>query len=295
MLKSFQKAHPISFNAACFGVAGPLEGGVVKTTNLDWTFSAIDISDFLNIEQTWLINDLEAIAYGIELLAPSEVLEITPQITPPHQGNQAVIAPGSGIGEAILYWDGSQHRPFATEGGHCSFSPSNALQTELLKFLFKKFKYVSWEKLLSGPGLANIYHFMEATYPDKKSPALADKLRTGDPSLSARITHLALTTQDDLCLKTIELFFEILANEAGNLALKSLPSGGLFIAGGITPKLLPLLDKEKFSRDFLHKDGMTELLAKIPIYLVLNDEIGILGAARYALLQKNNLGRLKRP
>ncbi len=269
VLLKFKTTHSFQFETACFGVAGPVKDDVVTATNLPWTMKASALAQFLKIEKAFLINDLEAIAYGIPLLGSSEIIEILPGRK--SIGNQAVIAPGSGIGEAMLYWDGQRHRPFATEGGHCSFSPTTLEQSRLLEFLFQEYNHVSWERVLSGPGLFNIYRFLQNDH------------ATGKAKSSAEITERALQN-DPLCLKAITLFLEILSNEAGNLALKSLAVNGVFIAGGITPKLLKLLDRQKFARDFYHKGRMAELLKEIPVYLVLNDLVGILGAARFALL-----------
>jgi glucokinase len=273
VLTAFSETHLLKIETACFGVAGPVKNGQVTATNLPWTLSEIELSKFLNVQRTFLLNDLEAIAYGLPALKPEEILEILPGQK--STGNQAVIAPGSGIGEAVLFWDGQRHRPFATEGGHCTFSPTSALQSDLCHFLLKEHQHVSWERVLSGPGIFNIHRFLN------------EQNLTGGPQNSAELTERALAG-DASCLKVIDLFFEILANEAGNLALKSLSLNGLFIAGGITPKLIKLMDMKKFAQNFYHKGRMSDLLKDIPVHLVLNDLVGILGAARFAQLNSQS-------
>lgn len=274
-LALFQKKHSQKIEGASFGVAGPVLQGKVQITNLNWQFDEKSIAEFLNIKRCFLINDLEAIAYGVSSLEPEDYREIIPGKIA--EGTRAVIAPGSGIGEAILFWDGLQHRPMPTEGGHSSYSPTSPLQLELLQFLSQKWSHVSWERVLSGPGILNIYEFLQ-----QKSPPNT-RYKT-----SAEITDAALKG-DGVGIKTLELFFEILATEAGNLALKTLPVGGLYIAGGIMPKLLKLLDQEKFIKAFLHKGRMSELLKNFKVTVILNENVGILGAARYAQLKRPRL------
>ncbi len=271
VLMAFQKKHKAEVKGACFGVAGPVENARVEITNLPWTLSAIEIAKVLKTKESFLINDLEGIAYGIPCLESSDIKEILPG--KPQLGHRAVIAPGSGIGESILFWDGKRHRPIATEGGHSSFSPTSPLQLELLHYLNKELKHVSWERVLSGPGIFNIYQFLKI-----KGFAAESKV---PKTTSAEVTDAALNEKDELSLKTLELFFEILATEAGNLALKCIPQAGLYIAGGITPKLIKLFDQKLFAKNFTHKGRMSGLLENIPVRLILNEEVGILGAAQY--------------
>ncbi len=272
-LAAFQKKHSLKIDGACFGVAGPVHLGQVEITNLPWVITETGTADFLKVKNCFLINDLHAIAYGVRLLEKSDCVEILPGRAA--QGTQAIVAPGSGIGEAILFWDGTKHHPMPTEGGHSSYSPTSSLQVELLQYLFQSFTHVSWERVLSGPGILNIYQFLK----DTKKASGKFPIQT-----SAQISEGALKG-DALCLKTIDLFFEILATEAGNLALKTLPFGGLYIAGGITPKLLNFLNLGEFKKNFLHKGRMSELLEDIRVTLILNDDVGIRGAAAYALLK----------
>ncbi len=273
----FLTKNPQPLNGACFGVAGPVIDREVDITNLSWKINADQIAAQFKLKKSFLLNDLEAIANGVSILGKSDLKEILKGNAKP--GPQAVIAPGSGIGEAILYWDGKKHWPMPTEGGHTSFSPTSQIQIELLQFLFKEYGHVSWERVLSGPGIFNIYRFLR----DEKK--LSNPQAYSGPSASAEITDAALRGENEICLKTVELFFEILATEAANLALKCLPTAGLFIAGGITPKLVKLFDSKKFQKDFLHKGRMSPLLECIPVSLILNDEVGILGAAQFLVRQ----------
>ena len=281
VLAQFQKKYPFQIAGACFGVAGPVIDGSALITNLSWVLNADAIARSFNIKQSFLINDLEAIGYGIPTLDPSQCQKIL--AGNPGPGHCAVIAPGSGMGESILFWNGKTHTPIASEGGHASFSPTSTLQLEFLHYLNKEFKHVSWERVLSGPGILNIYRFLKDTGKGSESATLAAKLKSSNSS--AHITEAALNEKDPLSIKTVELYFEILATEAGNLALKCIPSAGLFIAGGITPKLLKLFDQKLFIKNFLHKGRMAGLLERIPVSLVLNDEVGIWGAGQYLKIQ----------
>lgn len=278
ILSSFLKTHPFQFQIASFGVAGPVQAGEVEITNLSWKLSSRGIGDFLKIKKSFLLNDLEAIAYGIPLLESSQCREIILGNVNP--GPQAVIAPGSGIGEAILFWDGKQHYPMPTEGGHASFSPTSKIQLELLQYLFKEFEHVSWERVLSGPGIFNLFKFLRATNKYSESEAFVNGLQTD--GAAAQITDAAIYEKNEICVKVVELFFEILATECGNLALKCIPTAGLFIAGGITPKLMPLFNQALFLKNFLNKGRMSILLENIPVTLILSEDVGILGAANYA-------------
>ena len=279
VLLRFQRKFQFNLDGACFGIAGPVLNGHSEITNLHWQLNEVKLAELLNIERCFLINDLEAIAYGIPILDTSQRKILN--IGSPIPGPQAVIAPGSGIGEAILFWNGKRHIPMPTEGGHTSFSPTSKLQFELLQYLSKDYSHVSWERVLSGPGLINIYNFLRQTSTLAEPKSIQS--RAQDANVAALITAAANLEKNELCIKTIELFFEILATEAGNLALKCLPTAGLFIAGGITPKLMGLFDEKLFLKNFSNKGRMGALLEKIPVSLILNDEVGILGAAHFAL------------
>jgi glucokinase len=229
-----------------------------------------------------LINDLEANAWGIGALAQSDLVPLN-EVTGTVIGNQAVIAPGTGLGEAGLFWDGGRHHVFACEGGHTDFAPQGELQIELLRFLTARFGHVSYERILSGPGLLNVYQFLRETGCGKESPDLVLAMEQGDPS--AAIGRAALGGTDKLAEQAMDLFVAVYGAEASNLALKTMATGGLFLGGGISPKILPKLTAAGFMQAFLNKGRMRSLVEGMPVYVVTNDKAGLLGAARCAAVR----------
>jgi len=282
-IATIRDAH-ISIRALCFGVAGPVQNphsskSRVAVTNLPWTIESQDLQNSFIDAQIYLLNDLEATAFGLSSLSRDNQQVVAAGL-PLAQGNQAILAPGSGLGEVISVWDGKRHVPFATEGGHCSFSPETSLQCELFDFLRQDNTVVSWEHLLSGPGLANLYRFFEIRASAQHN---RDQIAALEPQdFPAAVTRAAVEHGDPIAVRAVDLFFEVLANEAGNLALKSLPRAGLFLAGGIPPRLSSLLNVETFRTQFLAKSRMHRVLNEIPIFLVRDDKIGMRGAALYA-------------
>jgi glucokinase len=204
-------------------------------------------------------------------------------VSGPAIGNQAVIAPGTGLGEAGLFWDGSRHHVFACEGGHTDFAPQDDLQIELLRFLKARFGHVSYERILSGPGLVNVYEFLRATGYAKESPEFATGLATGDPA--AEISRAALDDSNPLATKALEIWIAVYGAEASNLALKTMATGGLFLAGGISPKILSKLRRPLFLQSFVNKGRLSPLLEAIPVQVVTNEKAGLLGAARCAAVR----------
>jgi glucokinase len=281
IVKQFLSTHKLSCSIACFGIAGPVKNGRGETTNLPWIVDAGLLTDELDIPTVLLINDLEATAYGVTILEPSDWTVINVG-APDAAGNAAVIAAGTGLGEAGLYWNGQSYRPFATEGGHVDFAPRSPLELELLHFLLTKFNRVSYERVLSGPGLVNIYQFLRETGRGDEPAWLAEELRLHDPA--AVITQAALAERSTLCTQALELFVSIYGAEAGNLALKMMATGGVFIGGGIAPKILPKLMTPTFLQAFLTKGRMQPLLEAIPVRVILHGQTALLGAARCATL-----------
>ncbi len=265
---------------AAFGIAGPVRDGRSKTTNLPWLVDARDLESELRVTRVGLLNDLEATAHGIRALGPKDFELLAPGAAGA-QGNQAVIAAGTGLGEAGLYWDGESHRPFASEGGHASFAADNDLAIELLRYLQKRFEQVSWERVVSGPGLHHIYQFFRDTGRGAESQTIARRLTIEDPS--AVISAAALTHADPLSESALDLFARLYGAEAGNLALKMMATGGLFVGGGIAPKILPKLKEGGFLEAFTAKGPMSDLVRSIPVRVVLNDQAALIGAARFAL------------
>lgn len=266
---------------AAFGIAGPIRERRVETTNLPWIIDARALEATLRIRRVVLLNDLEANAHGIAMLEPKDFAVLQSGADGAH-GTQAVISAGTGLGEAGLYWDGRRHHPIASEGGHADFSPSNALEEELLTYLRGRFgQHVSWERVLSGPGLYNLYQFFRDSGRATESTALREAIAVGDPG--AVISQAALEGSSELCVRTLDLFLSLYGVEAGNLALKFLTTGGLFIGGGIAPKNLAKLESGAFLEAFLAKGRLRPVLEAMPVRVILNQETALLGAAKRAL------------
>jgi glucokinase len=267
---------------ACFGIAGPVRNGRVETSNLPWVIEQSRLARQIHLSNTLLINDLEASAWGIGALSAADLVPLN-AVTGPVSGNQAVIAPGTGLGEAGLYWDGKLHYVFACEGGHTDFAPQDELQIELLRFLRKRFGHVSYERILSGPGLVNVYEFLRDSGRGKESPELVRQMGAGDAA--AAISRAALEGSAPLAVSAMELWISVYGAEASNLALKVMATGGLFLAGGISPKILPKLKQPAFMKAFLDKGRLRPLVEAIPVQIVMNDKAGLLGAARCAVVR----------
>jgi glucokinase len=281
VLRKFISSHPIPVERAGFGVAGPVRNGRCEATNLPWVVDARQVARELGLEHVGLINDLEANAYGIAVLRPEDFLTLNAG-APDAEGNQAIIAAGTGLGEAGLYWDGKHHRPFATEGGHSTLAPRNELEMMLLRYLLARFEHVSFERVLSGPGLFNIYGFLRDTGRAEEPPWLADQMRQQDPPTV--ITQAALNGKSALCVQALELFVSLYGAEAGNLALKVMATGGLYVGGGIAPRIIRQLMDSRFMDAFTDKGRLKPLMEAMPVRAILNDKTALLGAARCAAL-----------
>jgi len=269
-----------SIDAACFGIAGPVVDGKVKTPNLPWMIDSGELRRALKLDSLALLNDLEAAAYGIFTLEDDEFCTLNQGIQR-HSGNKALIAAGTGLGEAILHDDGRHFHPLASEGGHADFAPRDDLEIELLRYLMSQFGHASYERALSGPGLFNIYGFLKEQRGFAEPKWLADRLAAeNDPS--AVVSMAALANEAEICVKALDLFVSIYGAEAGNLALRAKALRGLYVGGGIAPKILDKLKDETFMRAFTDKGRYADLLAAIPVQVVLNDQAGLRGAAYYA-------------
>ena len=282
IVRAFVSQQQMSVTHAGFGVAGPVKHSRSETTNLPWVVDARQLAGQLGIASVVLINDLEANAYGVAALEAKDFV-ILSHGAPDAEGNAAIIAAGTGLGEAGLYWDGAQHHPFACEGGHTDFAPRNELEIELLRYLLTRFTRVSYERVLSGPGLYNIYQFLRDTGRGKEPVWLTEELREQDPA--ATISQAALTDRSALCVQALDLFVSLYGAEAGNLALKVMATGGLYVGGGIAPKILQKLQDSTFVQAFITKGRMQPLLEAMPVRVILNDKTALLGAARCALLR----------
>src|SRR5574337_1803610 len=269
-----------SLRAACFGVAGPVIDGKSNVTNLPWILDERRLVEVLRVPHVKLLNDLEATACGVLHLEPTDLYVLQPGL--PRNGNIAVIAAGTGLGEAILYWDGARYHPIATEGGHADFAPRSDLEVELLRYLQREYGHVSYERVLSGPGLFNIYRFLRDSGVASEPKWLRMRIAEEDPG--AVISEIGLTGNDPLCTQALDLFCAIYGAEAGNLALKAFAIGGVYVGGGIAPKILPKLQDGVFTQAFADKGRFTELLRSIEVKVALNPCAALLGAAHYGLL-----------
>jgi len=285
IVAAFTKTEGIPVQSACFGVAGPVRGGRSKISNLPWTIDSREVAAQLKLRTVGLINDLEAFAYGIDALESKDFVALS-EGSSEAEGNTAVVSAGSGLGEAGLYWDGHRHHPFACEGGHTEFAPKNDVEIELLQYLMKKYKnqHVSYERILSGPGIKNIYEFLRDTSREEEPAWLRDDLAAA-PDAPALISQLALTQKAAICDRTLSIFVSVFGSEAGNCALKFMCTGGIFIAG-IAGKIVSKMQDGTFMESFLSKGRMKTLLQEIPVKIVLNDDSGLIGAARFTLVQK---------
>ncbi|MEO5891501.1 MAG: glucokinase [Ferruginibacter sp.] len=271
----------VSPDNICFSVAGPIVEGKVKFTNLSWNIDSEEISRHAGNKPVSILNDLESTAYGLAALKPGELntLYKGSNETP---GNIAILAAGTGLGEAGLFFDGSHFHPFATEGGHSDFAPRNPRDMAVLTFLLARHEHVSWERLLSGSGIYTIWEYL--TQVEKKespTPLLEQIQKDKDPAI---ISKAALDGSCAVCVEAIQMFDRYLATEAVNLVLKLKATGGLYLAGGIAPKLLPLLNPETWKGVFNKSGRMRQLLNEVSVYVVLNEKAPLIGAAYYACL-----------
>ncbi len=264
---------------ACFGIAGPVRHGRAQLTNLAWTVDAQELTTALGLKQVWLINDLEANAHGIAGLSPKDFVELN-RGDEGAAGNLAIISAGTGLGEAGLLWDGNRHLVIASEGGHADFSPRTDLDMELLRYWRERFGQVSWENVLSGPGSYHIYQFLRDTGKGKEPAWLAEEFKHVDPPIA--ITRAALTGKCELCVQTLDLFVSYYGGESANLALKMLATGGVYVGGGIAPKIISKMTDGKFIQSFIGRGRMKDLLASMPVRVIMNDQTALIGAARYA-------------
>lgn len=279
ILREFRARHREPVEAAGFGVAGPIRDGRSKVTNLPWTISAPELAHELGLARVELVNDLVATAWGIALVPPERRVVLQQGEADP-TGNQAVVAAGTGLGQAGLCFDGREHVAFGSEDGHADWAPANELEDELLHFLRRELGKVGNERVLSGPGLVNAYRFLRDTGRGHEDPELARAIAAGDPA--AAISRAALERGDELASRALDLFVSIYGARAGNFALSILATGGVWIGGGIAPKILPRLRSGGFVDAFRSKSKLGELLARVPVTVILDDRAALHGAARCA-------------
>lgn len=271
--------------SACFGIAGPVVNQRCQTTNLPWLLDGEQLKVRLGTERVKLLNDLEAMAIGMLHLQEQDFIELNPNAEP-QTGNIAVIAAGTGLGEAMLHWDGEKYHPIATEGGHCDFAPQNPQQDQLLTYLRGRYPdHVSCERVLSGIGFSNIYDFLADMRFAPPCPAVPAAIEARGVDRNALISRLGVDGEDPLCRETVRLFAELYGAEAGNLALKAFATGGVFIGGGIGPKIRSVLESGEFMQAFVTKGRFQPMLAKLSVKLALNPRTPLLGAMYYFAAQ----------
>lgn len=276
-----ENAHPV--DRACFGVPGPVRGKAATLQNLPWIVDTDDLAHLLEHNRIGLINDLEANAYGLKELDENEFAVLN-QGEPNPSGNYAVISAGTGLGQAGIHNENGKLRPFATEGGHTDFAPRNEIEMDLLRYLLTKFERVSVERVVSGMGLQNIYEFLRDVKHAEEPSWLAEEIReNGD--VGAVVSKCGLDGKAAICDQALDIFISLYGAAGGNLALQILATGGVYLGGGIAPKILPKLKEDKFLKSFTAKGRMRELLEKIPVRVVLNDKAALIGAAHFAFYE----------
>jgi glucokinase len=283
LVRQFSSQVDLKVEWASFGVAGPVAAGRSTITNLPWVMEERQLQEALNLSSVRLLNDLAAIAHAVPFLEPADLHTLNVG-QPAPGGAMAVVAPGTGLGEAFLTWDGSRYRPHASEGGHADFAPTNPFEVELLRYLQGGFEHVSYERVCSGRGLPNIYAYLKDSGYADEPDWLTEQLAAADDPTPV-IVNSALDEERpcELCVATLKAFVSILGAEAGNLALKVLASGGVYLGGGIPPRILPALQQGWFMEAFRRKGRMSGLLARVPVHVILNPKVALLGAACHGL------------
>ncbi|HED17608.1 MAG TPA: glucokinase [Gammaproteobacteria bacterium] len=279
IIKLFISTRPGTYEYACFGVAGPVRNGISQTTNLPWHIDAQKLAQTAGVRRAWLLNDLEANAWGINALDDEDFC-ILNEGQPDAYGNACVIAAGTGLGQAGITMDGQHLRPFASEGGHADFAPQTEMDIALLRYLQQRYGHVSWERVVSGMGLVNIHEFLHAHYGTEPPRWLVDEMAKEDKA--AAISKGAQSGQCEICSETLDMFARLYGAEAGNQALKIMATGGVYIGGGIAPKILDNLREPAFMQGFCGKGRMQSLMQSMPVKVILNDRTALYGPAVYA-------------
>ena len=279
IVKEFLGADQVT--AACFGVPGPVRDGRLRLTNLPWTLDSRELSSGLGIEHVFLINDLEANGYGIAELTPEQIYTLA-EGDSSQTGNRALIAAGTGLGQSLLIWNGHIHVPFPSEGGHADYAPRNEDEIDLLRFLKEKYNgRVSFERVVAGMGLTSIYQFLRDVRGMEEPAWLAEKIaQVSDPN--SVITENALSAKSEICERALDMFVSAYGAEAGNLALKVLSVGGLYVGGGIAPRIVEKLKDGTFIKAFTDKGRLSQLLINMPVRVILESRAALMGAAAYA-------------
>jgi glucokinase len=271
IVKDFLGVTGAKVSAASFGIAGPVVDNQVHAGNLPWVIDGATMAKLVGLNRVRLMNDLEATAHGIAVMRPEDLERLDAGV-PESRTHRAVIAAGTGLGEAILFWDGAKHVPMATEAGHADFAPHTERQVELWRFVKSRSEFVSAELVLSGRGFKTVHQFLD---PSMTHAGFDDPQIDQAPT----ITRLGLSGECPVCVATLDLWVEVYGSEAGNLAVRSVARGGIYVAGGIAVKILPKMKDGRFVAAARHKEKMQDFLAKVPIHVVLDEECPLKGAA----------------
>ena len=267
--------YPIA--AACFGIAGPVSGRTARTTNLPWTLNADEMEAALGIPRVCLINDFQSVGYGIEALPAQDLVTLQAGTAVAH-GTRVIIGAGTGLGQGFLVWQDNHYQVIASEGGHTDFAPTDDLQVDLLKYLRQRYRWVTWERVVSGRGLVDVFEFLAAANQLRPTTALQNALKIEDHA--AVISRFGMTGSDPLAMQALNLFVRLYGAQAGNLALTGLATGGVYVAGGVAPKIIDKLTDGTFMQNFLNKEErMQPLLKAMPVKVVVNADVGLLGSA----------------
>ena len=263
--------------SACFGVAGPVSGRTAKTTNLPWTLNADELQSALDIPRVRLINDFQSVGYGIEVLQAHDL--VTLQMgTAAARGTRVIIGAGTGLGQGFLVWQDDHYEVVASEGGHADFAPTDDLQVALQQYLRQRYRWATWERAVSGRGLVNVFDFLVATQGGKPTAEMQAALQTNDHA--AVISRFGMANEDPVATQALDLFVRLYGAQAGNLALTGLATGGVYVAGGVAPKIIAKLTDGTFMQSFLNKEArMQPLLQAMPVNVVVNANVGLLGSA----------------
>jgi glucokinase len=281
IVQLFIGKHRLAAERACFGIAGPVLEGRVRTPNLPWHIESSELAGAIGLSQARLINDLEANTYGIAALKEGDFATLNAG-KPDPTGTIAVVSAGTGLGESFAYWDGSIHRPLPSEAGHADFAPRNEVETELMLYLQSKHGRVSYERVVSGPGLLDIYRFLRDNRYFDENPEIIAAMNAGDPP--AVITRAAFDGSCGLCSKALDIFISVYGAESGNAALRFLATGGVYLGGGIPPRIMERLKGAAFMVAFTAKGRLSHLVQSIPVHVILNERTALLGAGRAAFI-----------
>jgi len=280
--KDFLAKTGLKVDRACFGVAGPVIAGRAKITNLPWIVDQTAIEKELRLEAVHLLNDLEAIAWAVTGLRPGDVESLNAG-EPVERANIAVMAPGTGLGEAFLTWEGGEYRAHSSEGGHSDFAPSDEVQMRLLQFMRQRLDHISYEHVCSGVGIPHVYDFFRDVEKTPENPEISERIASASDRTRAIIQAALDPAEPSIrCAAAIDTVVSIMGSEAGNLALKVLATAGVYLAGGIPVHIQPVLRSPRFLQSFCRKGRFSEMMRRIPVHLMIS-KVGLAGAATYGL------------